>query len=75
MEISRIRILNKKMKIFFIISLIFINFSSVISIEENEVLTGDDVKRNIIVNGCTNLVHSRLNNDPVKKLIFIFSIQ
>lgn len=69
MEFSLMRILSKKNKFLFLFAVIIANISFIKSAEgEKEVLTSEDQKRNSIITGCTNLVYSRLNYDPVKKI-------
>lgn len=62
-------ILKKKIKLILMITLIIASISFIKSEEEeNQVLTSEDNKRNSIITGCTNLVYSRLNYDPVKTI-------
>jgi len=69
MENSLKIILKQNIKTLFIITLIIANISLIKNAEqENEVLTTEEQKRNSIITGCTNLIYSRLNYDPVKNL-------
>jgi len=64
MEFS-IKITN--FKIFMIFAFLIMNLVINVTADTYEgVLTDDDPKRNTIIMGCSNLVYSRLNYDPVK---------